>query len=207
MENPIEKTLGGNTSESGMAEKKRELLAQEVRGDLEKYKDQLIQFNLLTDSAKARGFWNTNESVRRVQYDSRYDQYFEFYKLERSDDFDTKTGYIYATDENKATIQAYLGKCLPPEDREGNILQLTLKFAKGFNPRDLLNKIGQLMDTVAPYTKANGGDNTQGIINICKESITVLEAFEDVSEKFPSNGHISVKSMIEEYKEVIVKLS
>ncbi len=186
----------------------RQKYAEEIRLDLQKYKEQIIQFNLLTVSPKLNAFWDTNEGIKPVIYDSRYDKDFEFYGLERGGVNEEKTGYILDKPANKISFQGYLGRSLKSskDRRDGNGLYFTIKFNKDFDSKDLIQKLAKLMDTIVAY---RGNDNSaertpeQDIKNIAKEGITVLEAFQEISEKFPSTGHISVKSIIEEYKEIL----
>ncbi len=163
----------------------------------------------MTSSKKAGGFFDTNNGIKMVRYDNRYDKDYSFYNIERSDSFEQeqKSGYIFDKGLNKITFIGYLGRTLHSPDRDGNALFITLKLQKNFTEQeDLIQSISKLLDTIIAY-KGNdkNQDRTlkQDLIDIAKESITVLEAFKEVSNNFPSNGNISVDSLIQEYHELV----
>jgi len=188
-------------------EQKRTVLAQLVKEELKTLEDKIIQFNLLTSSKKAGGFFETNEGVKPVQYDDRYKEFFELHGVTSPEQLLRNTGFIYDKELKKVTFTGYLGRTLENNGkRDGNGFFITFKFSKEFNPTEIIKNISQLLATIIAY---KGSDNnpdrtaTQDLSDIAKEGIQILEAFEKISEKFPANGRISVKSMIEEYRELL----
>lgn len=191
-------------------EEKRSKLVEQVKGDLETYKDQVTQFNLLTASKKAGGFWDTNNGIKMVQYDERYKNEFELHNVQHNHELLTQTGYVYDKVSKKVTFTGYLGRTFHTNLRDGNGLFITLKFNKEFNPENIIKNISNLLDTLIAYRGNDKNPNRtiqQDLVDIAKEGIQVLEAFTEIAEKFPADGHISVKGMIEEYKEIIDSLA
>jgi len=188
-------------------ETKRSELAQRVKDELTIIGDNIIQFNILTSSRKAGGLWDTNEGVKPVQYDDRYKEFFELYGVTSPEQLLTNNGFIYDKELRKVTFTGYLGRTLDNNGkRDGNGLFITLKFNKEFNPEEIIKNISKLLDTIIAY---RGNDNNpnrtpaQDLSGIAKEGIQILEVFEKITEKFPATGRISVKSIIEEYKELL----
>ncbi len=188
-------------------EQRRQNFAEKVKVNLEKYKDKITQFNLLTSSKNAGGFFGTNDDVKQVNYDSRYENFYKFHNIKGDYPYNVKkSGYVIDNDLNKVTLIGVLGRTLLPGDnREGNGFYITLKFDKEFKENtELINSISNLLETLV-VVKGNDETKTglESIKEIAKEGIVVLEAFEKISEKFPSNGRVSIKSLIEEYREII----
>jgi len=181
-------------------------LAEKVRLSLEKYKDEIEDFSLLTTSKKANGGFPTNEQLPPVQYSSSYASDYEFHGLPRERGYlqEGKSGYVLDTKNSFYTFVGPLGRALHTPDRPGNGLFITLKGEKGKKLSDeLVGSIKELLDTLVPYEE---GKKSEDMKNIIKEALPVLEAFEGLGRRFPGNGRISVASMIEEYKEVLEEL-
>lgn len=190
-------------------EQKRLELAQQVKDELSIIEDKIIQFNLLTSSKKAGGFFDTNEGTKLVQYDDRYKDFFELNGVASPEQLLSNSGFIYDKELKKVTFTGYLGRTLENNGkRDGNGLFITLKFNKEFNPEEIIKNISKLLDTLIAY---RGNDNNpnrtpaQDLSDIAKEGIQILQAFEKIAEKFPATGRISIKSMIEEYKEFLLQ--
>jgi hypothetical protein len=181
-------------------------LAEKVKINLEKHKKEIKDFSLMTTSKKANGGFPTNENLPPVQYSSSYDSEYEFYGLPRERGYlqERKSGYVMDTKNNLYTFVGPLGRALHTPDRPGNGLFITLKGEQGKRlPDELVDSIKNLVDTLVPYEE---GDKYEDMKNILKEALPVLEAFGNISQQFPSNGKISVRSLIEECKEMLIDL-
>jgi len=190
-------------------EKLRQGLAEEVKINLEKYMDEIKDFSLMTTSKKANGDFATNDKLRPVEYSPNYDSSYEFNGLPRYRNYsqERQSGYVVDKVSNLYTFVASLGRALHTPDRPGNSITVTLKGEKGKQlSAELVNSIKKLMDTIIPYDndKRCGNETlNEDLKNILKEGLPVLEAFEDISKKFPANGMISVQGVIKEYKEML----
>jgi hypothetical protein len=189
------------------AENKREDLVKLVKENLEKYQDEIKDFSLFTTSKKANGGFSTNDKLPPVQYSSSYDSWYKVEGLPRERDYfrGAKSGYIADIVNNFYTFVAPLGRALHTPDRPGNMIAITLRGEKGKQfTAELVDSVKNLVDTVKPF---NERDKNEDLRNILTEAIPVLEAFEDLSKKFPSKGMISVTELIAEYKEMLTELS
>jgi hypothetical protein len=200
MENPIK-------SNEKNIEQIRKELAQVVKTNLEKFQSEIKGFSLLTTSKQVNGSFATNDKLSPVSYSSSYDSEYEFVGLPRERNYmqERKSGYLADTRNNFYTFVGPLGRALHTPDRPGNVLAITLQGEKGGRiSQELVNSIKNLVDTVKPYEE---GDTYEDLKNILVEAIPILEAFEDLSKKFPSNGKMSVTGLITEYKEMLENLS
>lgn len=188
-------------------EKQRWDFAKVVKENLEKYKDEIKDFSLFATSKKANGGYSTNDKLPPVQYSSSYDSWYKVEGLPRERDYfrEAKSGYIADIVNNFYTFVAPLGRALHAPDRPGNMIAITLRGEKGKQlTTELVDSIKKLVETVKPFDE---GDKNEDLKNILAEAVPVLEAFEDLSKRFPSKGMISVTELISEYKEMLTELS
>lgn len=191
---------------SNNIESLRAKLAEKVRLNLEQYKDEIKDFSLMTTSKRANGGFPTNEQLPPVQYSSSYDSEYEFYGLPRERGYlqEGKSGYVVDTKNSFYTFVGPLGRALHTPDRPGNGLFITLKGEKGKKlSEELVGSIKDLLDTLVPYEE---GEKYEDLKKIIKEALPVIEAFQGLAQRFPSNGRISIPSLIEEYEEALAEL-
>lgn len=187
-------------------EKRREVLAEIVKQNLEKYMSEIKNFSLMTCSVEANGCFSTNNSLPPLQYDSRYDTDYKFFGLPKTRNYiqEGKSGYVAMPHMNYYTFVGALGRALHTPDRPGNSIVITLIGEKGkLIANELIESISNLIATIKLY---ENGDKYKDIKNIVAECLPVLEAFEDCSKKFPSRGQISITGLIAEYKELLLNL-
>jgi hypothetical protein len=207
----LQKHLSEKTPESDI-EENRERLAEIVKLNLEKYRDEIKDFSLRTTSLKLNGHQSTNNELPPVSYDSRYDSNYIFHNLPRGSNYlrEKTPGYVMRLNRY-VTFVAPLGRALHTPDRPGNIIDITLLAQQGKNfSSELIDSIENLVETIIPYYNkgTSHAEINDDLKNILKEGLPVLEAFEGISKKFPNKrGNISVKFLIDEYKEMYEKIS
>lgn len=185
-------------------EQMREKFSEEVKLILEKYQDQIVAFNLLTCSKNAKGFWDTNEGVKPVSYDSRFHSSFEFSGLPVGQDYVISgvNGYILDKDVNKVTFVGSLGRTY--DTRPGNVFVVTLKFLKDSKDfREVIVPIIKLFETIKMHYSQDSDAATNDLKEIAREAIPVLKAFEPMARKFPPTGRINLSDLIQECEDIL----
>jgi len=199
----IPNELNKNSLEESL-DSKRIQYAEKVKLELEKHKDEIKDFSIFTSSLNANGFSNTG-TLEAVEYRHDYEEKFEVYKVPKESNYfqEGKAGYVLYIPANWYTFVGPLGRTLHTPDRSGNLIGINIRGEKGKRlSKDIVDSVTKLLDTLVVYDR---GEIQVDLKNISKQGLQVLKAFEGISEKFPSNGQISVKSMIEEYKQIIEK--
>jgi hypothetical protein len=196
-------------------EQARENLAEIVKNNLNKYKDEVEQFSLFTTSKEGNGGVATNSQLRMVSYDNRYDKDYEFQGFKERNSLYTSShenGYVIETfpkDKSKlATIIGYMGRALHTPERPGNGFYVTLKFKKeSEHYKELIESIYSLFQTLKEY---DNNDTEEDIKNILKQGLPILKAFEDFSKNMPdvssygSKGY-PISKLIQEFKDLLSK--
>lgn len=211
----IHRSPSSNEGGSGDIETLRQKLALEVKANLEKYQDQITNFNLGTVTNYKGEMFDLN-NLEPIKYDSRYKEYFETYnfdehlgKIKRKEN-----GYIQAKLTHWITFEAYLGSDFRIGDtRNGNKFIITIAFDKNGNvenEKEVINSIMKLLETISPYETANYKTIEEGeakkkenMKNIAKEGLPVLEAFKEIGQKYESGRGIRMEDVIKEYETVL----
>lgn len=192
--------MEGPNEQLNTLEQTRQNLAEKVKVNLEKYKEEIKDLAFFTSSSEQNGFYTTRD-LTFVNYKEEHDTDFEVQGTPKEDAHSIgnieEPTYIYHKKMNWGSFYAPLGSCLHTPDRPGNIIGISMKGEKGerFN-QELIDSIFDLIKTIK---------KTKNLKEIAIEAIPVFEAFKNISEKFPSNGRISVQSMIDEYNEILNK--
>jgi hypothetical protein len=181
---------------------------QKVIELLREYFDQIINFDFMTSTKTYGGFFGTNDGIRPVKYESRYASSFEVVSYHGGDvtSNENNSGYIFDTDANQVTFNAYFGRSLD-DTRPGNFFRITIKLKKGEVDKDrFLSTISNLLKTIhVHYSETHDAETLRKErLETAKEALPVLEAFQEIGTKKAKEGAASrMNGFIKEYADYI----
>lgn len=191
-----------NENDSGDIEILREKLAEKVRSNLEKYKEEIEHLSIFTASAKnGNGFHKTGD-IPFAQYKDGYDSDFEVKGVPKENgtisdiNYIGEPAYVYHKPMNWGSFYAPIGKCLHTPDRPGNMIAISMKGIKGkIFSQELVDSIFDLIKTIK---------KSDDLKEIATEAIPIFEAFKETADRFQDpKSPLTAQKMIDEYKEII----
>lgn len=174
-------------------------LAEKVRLNLEKYKDEIKDFSIFTATAKNGNGFNQTRDLAFAKYREGYENDYEVIGV-KENAYSTSTieepTYIYHKPMNWGSFYAPLGSALHTPDRAGNMIGISMKGEKGKRfSQELIDSILDLLKTIK---------QSRNLKEIAIEAIPVFKAFKETADRFQDPGSsLTAQRMIDEYQEII----